>query len=459
MPLLSGRLSYQPKTSAMHKHFTAALLLLILILPSAFAQVEPEAGTWKTWVIPSGKAYRLPAPKKESKAELALVRRQQQESDTATARQVQYWNAGAPGYRWDELVNSIGNLTNGTRLSSLVHTAIYDATVAAWNTKYHYNRPRPAKLDPSLLRLHRLPESPSYPCEYSVAAGAAAAVIGYMFPEKADSVLRLAEQCGASRIAAGVAFPEDVAAGLELGRQVASKVIDRARTDRFDAECTTQFLKGTGKWYAEKPICPMRGTWKTWVLDSGSQYRPGPPPDYAKAMEELKSFKPTLRTNANAYYWASVDYWTEILNRKLFEYGLHENAPRAARIYALTSIAAHDASIACFDAKYTYLALRPDQYDTTYVSLFRRSPAHPSYPSGHATVSSALASVMSYFFPYEAALFRQKAFEAGESRFEGGIHFRFDNEVGIELGRKVGDLVVRRAQEDKADLAIRPAEK
>ena len=26
------------------------------------AQTEPQAGEWKTWVIPSGKAYRLPPP-------------------------------------------------------------------------------------------------------------------------------------------------------------------------------------------------------------------------------------------------------------------------------------------------------------------------------------------------------------------------------------------------------------
>jgi len=32
--------------------------------------------------------------------------------------------------------------------------------------------------------------------------------------------------------------------------------------------------------------------------------------------------------------------------------------------------------------------------------------------------------------------------ECADSRFYGGIHFRTDNEVGLELGKKIGDYVV-----------------
>jgi hypothetical protein len=36
------------------------------------------------------------------------------------------------------------------------------------------------------------------------------------------------------------------------------------------------------------------------------------------------------------------------------------------------------------------------------------------------------------------------------SRLYGGIHWRSDNEVGLDVGRKVGQLAVNRAQADGA---------
>jgi hypothetical protein len=38
-----------------------------------------------------------------------------------------------------------------------------------------------------------------------------------------------------------------------------------------------------------------------------------------------------------------------------------------------------------------------------------------------------------------------------ESRFQGGIHFRTDNEVAQELGKKVGALIVEKLKGDGAD--------
>ena len=67
------------------------------------AQTEPTAGNWKTWFITSGKDYRLPAPA-SYKAEIAEVISKQQLLDSAALQQILYWNAGAPGYRWEEMI-------------------------------------------------------------------------------------------------------------------------------------------------------------------------------------------------------------------------------------------------------------------------------------------------------------------------------------------------------------------
>ena len=55
-----------------------------------------------------------------------------------------------------------------------------------------------------------------------------------------------------------------------------------------------------------------------------------------------------------------------------------------------------------------------------------------------------------YFFPYERDLFLKYAKDGAESRFHAGIHFRSDNEAGLELGRKVAGKVIERLEMDGA---------
>jgi len=51
----------------------------------------------------------------------------------------------------------------------------------------------------------------------------------------------------------------------------------------------------------------------TVVLRSADQFRPGPPPDFENEMKELKNFKPTFKSKATAFYWATqADTWTEL---------------------------------------------------------------------------------------------------------------------------------------------------
>jgi hypothetical protein len=70
-------------------------------------------------------------------------------------------------------------------------------------------------------------------------------------------------------------------------------------------------------------------------------------------------------------------------------------------------------------------------------------------------MSGAMEVLYSYFFPSEKALFRQIAKDGAESRFQGGIHFRTDNEVGLDLGRKVATKLVERIKTDGADSGMK----
>jgi len=436
-------------------YIVIAATLMTLQLP---AQVEPTAGGWKTWFISAGKDYRLPAPS-SYKDEIGEVISRQQNLDSATKQQILFWNAGAPGYRWEEMIFKLWPSDtgyNGILANLLLGVATYDATIAAWDTKYAYKRPRPYAADNRIKALVPKPESPSYPCEHSVAAGVAVTIISRFFPMMADSVKKLAQQLMDSRIAAGVAFPGDTKAGFELGKKIAEKEIEFTKDFIVKTPWDRKIPDQPGIWTGKFAMFPMAGKNKTVVLESGSEFRPGPPPDFAKDMAELKSFKQNFRSMSNALFYASNSFWDEVLHKKIFEYNVHLNPPKAARLYAITAIGYYDGFVACWDAKYTYWGIRPNQYDTTYKSLVP-TPPFPGYPSGHAAISSVVAELYSYFFPADKAWFRQKAKDVAESRFQAGIHFRTDNEVALELGKKVAGKIIQKVKVDLADEELRLA--
>ena len=157
---------------------------------------------------------------------------------------------------------------------------------------------------------------------------------------------------------------------------------------------------------------------------------------------------------SNAFFWAGQDFWSDVLDKKIFEYNLHLNAPRAARLYAIAAIGLYDGFVACWDAKYAYWGIRPNQYDTSFRPALLITPPFPGYPSGHAAVSGLMGELYSYFFPAEAAYFRKKAKDGAESRFQAGIHFRTDNEVGLDLGRKIAAVLVKKVNTDGASGAL-----
>jgi membrane-associated phospholipid phosphatase len=120
-----------------------------------------------------------------------------------------------------------------------------------------------------------------------------------------------------------------------------------------------------------------------------------------------------------------------------------------------------DAAIACWQAKYRWWTKRPvtvirDHRDPGFMPHLV-TPAHPSYPSGHASTSGAAAVVLAAFFPDETAKLQAMAKEAGMSRVYGGIHFRSDTEGGLELGRKVGLRALARLRDETAAQSAAPS--
>jgi membrane-associated phospholipid phosphatase len=439
-----------------YRTFVVTFFLSLALSNHCWAQqIEPLAGTWKTWVLTSGSQFRLPPPPNALFSdEMAELRSLQSQRTAAAVDLVNYWNAGSPGFRWIEMLYPLGTGAVNARAFALVSAAIYDATIAAWDSKYFYNRSRPSQVDQSLTTVIPNPQSPSYPSEHAVVAGAASEVLAYLFPAQAQFYRAKADEAAQSRLVAGVQYRSDITAGLELGRAVAAKVIDWGRADRSDTPWTGTVPTGPCRWRSETgaaPAMPLAGTWRTWVLKSGDQFRPGPPPDCASDLGKaeaafVRDFPRTFNSNEAAFYWQGPrSIWNRTISEKIVEYRLDNNPPRAARAYALTNIAWYDTVVACWDGKYTYWQIRPYQQGTTPVFP---TPNHPSYPGAHACSSGASAWILAYLFPRDAASLNQRAEEAAESRIWAGIHYRSDTDAGLALGRSVAQLVIDSVKND-----------
>jgi len=85
------------------------------------AQIEPTAGNWRTWVISSGKDYRVAPPpgRHQTKNELQLMARLISRNDAKTLEQIAFWDAGAPAYRWLDMINA--RILAGTATSAYAH--------------------------------------------------------------------------------------------------------------------------------------------------------------------------------------------------------------------------------------------------------------------------------------------------------------------------------------------------
>src|SRR5215213_2303239 len=452
--------------------------------------IEPEAGSWKTWILTSGDQLRPEAPPDETAtpAELSTLQAMVDDRDAVALDRIAYWDAGSPGYRWNEIATQQTQRTQmgpgAYRVMALMNVAIYDATIAAWDAKYTYNRPRPAVTDTELETAIPTPNSPSYPDEHAVTAGAAVTVLAYLFPDESERFSQLVQEAADSRVMAGVAYPSDIAAGLKLGRKVGKLFVEYARTDHPDAPFDpTTMPTGPGMWSGDPATltAPMLGMEDTWVLEKPDQFRPKPPPapdspERVAEIAEVKDYQRDVAPFTELWFWPQdpagrpapdsapfssnqvIFYyapmlqflWGPELAQKLFEYRWDTNPPQAARAYALVSIACHDSTVAAWNAKFFYWTARPVMFDPEITTVL---PTYlvPDYPSAHTAGLAATEEVLSYLFPRDEQFFQSRAEEMAASRVWAGIHFRSASDAGLQLGRAVGDAVIAWAKTSSVD--------
>lgn len=289
-------------------------------------------------------------------------------------------------------------------------------------------------------------------------AAASAAVLTQVFTDsvvRASIALELTRDIDKAR--AAPRGTERATAGTRLGADVAARVIAWAPPQgNIAAPWNGTIPTGPGMWHSAPGIPPI-GIFLTharpWLLDSASQFRPGPPPAYGSpafqaALDEVRRVarERTAEQTAIAQRWNSGDpwaRWNDVASAAIVRHQFSD--ADAARVLAVLNAAASDVVIACFEAKYHYWSIRPTQADTTILLADSVDlPNFPSYPSGHACTAGAFDAVLGHYFPQDRAEFTRIAEEQAMSRLYGGIHYRFDDDGGLDLGRVVAGYAVER---------------
>ncbi|MEU6868663.1 vanadium-dependent haloperoxidase [Streptomyces sp. NPDC046876] len=219
---------------------------------------------------------------------------------------------------------------------------------------------------------------------------------------------------------------------------------------------------------------------KPFLLDSPSQYRLGPPPAldsarYRADLAEVRAYGKadstvrTLRQTETATFWygSSLTLYTEPLRVAVTR--SHRSTAERAELLALFHAALVDTQIATSDSKYAYTRWRPVTAirtgslgtDPAWTPL-HQTPAHPDYPSGHATYAGAAEAILDALVGARTAPFSltsptapgvrrtytgwdQLTRDNVDARVYSGIHSRSADEAGVVLGKAVAAHALRTA--------------
>jgi hypothetical protein len=269
--------------------------------------------------------------------------------------------------------------------------------------------------------------------------------------------------------------------GIKVGEQAATAVVTACAEDGYNAPNTYRPHTAPGVYVPTMfPAVPHWGKRKPWVMTSGDQFRPGPPPaltseTWKRDFNEIKAIGGKTSTQRTPEQTAIAQFWEATLPNVYWPVARSvANAPGRdvndnARLLALAAMAMDDGLIAVFDAKYAYNFWRPvtairnaegDARDPGWLP-FIDTPMHPEYPCAHCIVSGSLGAVLqaelgsgpvpklSSASSTAGGAVRTWASvddfvrEVAVARIYDGVHYRNSTEVGTVMGKKIGELAVK----------------
>lgn len=270
--------------------------------------------------------------------------------------------------------------------------------------------------------------------------------------------------------------------GIRYGERAADRLIELRVDDGRFAPVTFDVPLAPGVWRPTPPaFAPFFGPWmaqlRPLLLDSPSQFRPGPPPaltsqTYTEDFNEVKavgSLTSTVRTPDQAATAAFIAGSTfSLVGSSLRDLAARHqlDISDSARLFAAIDMSAADAVITSWDSKLEFGYWRPvtairladtdgnpdTVQDPTWLPLLA-SPPYPEYASGLTAIMGAVTRALTGILggdridvkitvggttrTYESA--SQLSQDAIDARVWSGVHFRTADVVGNEMGTQVGD--------------------
>ena len=380
--------------------------------------------------------------------------------------------AGAPGARADVVTDANARAAEvasrnpatpiAVRMMAIVQVSVFEAANAI-TARYPAFRVKVAA-------------APGASVDAAVAAATRTALLKLMPPQQ--SAIEADYQAALKSVPEGPAKSD----GIAVGERAATAVLASCAEDGAMAPNTYRPHTTPGVYVPTVfPAVPHWGKRKPWVLTSGDQFRPGPPPSlssdtWKRDLAEIKaiggktSTQRTPEQTAIAQFWeatAPAVYWPVA---RSVATAPGRDVTDNARLLALAGMAMDDALISVFDAKYTYNFWRPvtairnaegDARDPAWTP-FIDTPMHPEYPCAHCIVSTSLGAVLQSELGSgpspkltsasstaggavrtwnSVAEFWQ---EVAVARIYDGVHYRFSTEAGTAMGKKIGELAAKR---------------
>jgi hypothetical protein len=312
----------------------------------------------------------------------------------------------------------------------------------------------------------------------------AAAVAGHdvlvaLFPDQKTTLDALLAET-VSRVAEAPAKER----GLILGHKAAQGILELRTADGSEAGETYRPSTKPGVYVPTAlPVSSTVAGYTPWVMSSGAQFRPAPPPaltseTWTRDVNEIRETGALSSKTRSPEQTDIARFWfltgARTFNPIVQQVAAHRQMDLldCARLFALTSMAAEDAFIAVFDAKYAFNFWRPvtairnaDQTgnpgtprDAAWLPL-GDTPMHPEYPCAHCITAAAVAAVLqgvvgddvgeiAVTSPTAPGVVRRWSNlasyrdEVSNARVWAGFHYRFSTEVGKDMGKKIGELTV-----------------
>lgn len=290
---------------------------------------------------------------------------------------------------------------------------------------------------------------------------------------------------------------EEISAAEKYATEISEQILNYAQKDKYrDISNYPRYQpsEGEGNWYPTPPgyfapVEPYFNTIRPFTLKAADQFKPLPPvpfstdpnSEFYALMQEVYSLEMNQVQREIAGFWDCNPFALEETGHLMV--GIKQISPgghwmgitaiacqqsnldfyETLKINSLVAIGLMDGFISCWDEKYRSDRIRPETAIRKYIDSkyqpMLQTPPFPEYLSGHSTISTTSAVILTHFFgenyKYTDTVeeqyglgsrsytsFMHASEEASISRLYGGIHYMDAITRGQDQGKEVGNWVI-----------------